>query len=144
MIYDSLQNKERYRHIPKLYEALCYLEQFSEENFPPERRVLGGVVKFLTLRTKPEAEAVFENHRLLGDIHYVIKGVEGIQTADLSHMVPTGEFSEEKDYGEYIGKPDGTYWIRPGYFAVVAPNEVHKTGIMESEPGEVKKIVYKL
>lgn len=143
MIYDHINNRDRYKYDQKLYQALCYIADHSGEPFPAERKVLGGVVKYLYIQTKPEDQAVFEVHHLLADVHYVVSGVEGFQTADLSAAVPSGPFSEEQDYGEFTAEPDGTYWIKPGYFAVAMPEEVHKTGIMLESPATVQKIVYK-
>ena len=144
MIYDHIRNKERYRYHEKLYEALCYIAEHAGEEFPAERRILAGIIKYLPLLTKPEEQAVFEMHKLQGDVQYMVEGVEGVQTLDLLAGEPAGEFSEEKDYGEYTGQPDGTYWLKPGYFAVFMPYEIHKTGIMDGTPKVVKKIVYKI
>lgn len=143
MIFDHIKNRDRYQYDQKLYGALCYIAGHANDPFPEERRILGGVVKYLNLKTKPEEEAAFEVHKILGDVQYMISGVEGIQTMDISCGTPSTEFSEEKDYGEFTGEPDGTYWLKPGYFVAVMPNEIHKTGIMKGVPMNVKKIVYK-
>lgn len=146
MIYDSIKNKERYREMPKLYEALCYLEGITEENFPEKKVVLDGIRKFVVPKkyeTEPEEAAPFEAHAIRADIHYMIKGTEGVQTADLREVTPLHEFSVPNDCGEYEGPVDGTYWIKPGYFALVLPGEVHRTGIMKDEPEPILKAVFK-
>lgn len=143
MIFDHIKNKERYKYDQKLYDALCYIDAHKDDEFPAERKVLAGIAKYLTLKTKPEQDAAFEVHHLQGDVQYMVSGTEGVQTMDFDCGTPTGEFSEEKDYGEFTGEPDGTYWLKPGYFMAVMPYEIHKTGIMYKEPGTVRKIVYK-
>jgi len=146
MIYDSIKNKERYKGIPKLYEGLCYLEQITKENFPAQRVVLDGKLKFVvpkTYSTKTEEEAKFEVHRTQADIHYMVEGVEGVQTGDSSEMELKGEFSEERDWGEYVGTPSGTYWLTPGHFIATFPNEAHKTGILKDGSKPILKAVYK-
>jgi len=146
MIYDSIKNKDRYKFDPKLYEALCYLERVTEENFPESKVVLDGILKFVVPKvydTEPVEDAPFEAHAIRADIHYMVVGTEGIQTADTESMKLKGEFSVPNDCGEYEGEPDGTYWIQPGYFAVAFPGEIHKTGIMKGTPEPIKKAVYK-
>lgn len=146
MIFDSILNKERYREIPWLYEALCSLEQITAETLPHERLTLDGTRKFIVPKryeTEPEEQAAFEAHRLRADIHYMLRGIEGVQTADLRAVTELAPFSEEKDCGEYAGPVDGTYWLRPGYFALVLPGEVHRTGIMNGQPEPIVKAVYK-
>lgn len=146
MIYDSIKNKERYKNMPKLYEALCYLEGITEENFPDKKIVLDGIRKFVVPKvyeTESEETAPYESHAIRADIHYMIRGVEGVQTADLMEVTPLREFSVDHDCGEYEGPVDGTYWIKPGYFAVVLPGEVHRTGIMNGKPEPILKAVYK-
>lgn len=146
MIYDSIKNIDRYRNIPQLYEGLLYLRTITKENFPKQRVVLDGKKKFAVpklYRTKSPEEAHFEVHRTQADIHYMVEGVEGVQTADSAEMELQGTFSEERDWGEYTGVPDGTYWIRPGYFAATFPGEAHKTGLCAGRPQNIRKLVYK-
>lgn len=146
MIYDSILNKDRYKDMPKLYEALCYLENITEENFPQSRVVLNGKLKFVVPKnyeTEPEEDAPLEVHAIRADIHYMVKGVEGVQTADARTLKVKVPFSEEKDCGEYEGEVDGTYWLKPGYFALVLPGEAHRTGIMNGKPEPILKAVYK-
>ena len=146
MIYDHIDNRDRYKGMPKLYEGLCWLANVTEENFPKERVVLDGKMKFVvpkTYTTKTEEEAAFENHRTQADIHYMVRGVEGIRVEDVSRMQLVGEFSEERDWGKYEGEVEGITWIRDGYFVAVLPGEAHKTGILKDEAKPILKAVYK-
>lgn len=146
MIYDHISNKDRYKGMPQLYEGLCWLAEITEENFHYERVTLDGKLKFVvpkTYETKPEDEAKFENHRTQADIHYMVKGCEGIKVEDISKMELVGEFSEERDWGEYKGDVDGITWIKDGYFVAVLPGEAHKTGIMFGESKPILKSVFK-
>ena len=146
MVYDSIANKDRYKDIPQLYQGLCYLAGITRENFPRERVVLDGKRRFVvpkTYSTKDVNEAKFEVHRTQADIHYMVEGEEGVQTADHTAMTLKGEFSTERDWGEYVGEPDGCYWLRPGYFLATFPYEAHKTGIARGESRPILKAVYK-
>lgn len=149
MIFDSIKNKDKYKDMPKVYEALCYLDTITEENFPQKRIDLKpdnqAFVVPKVYDTEHEETAPFECHRLRADIHYMVVGTEGVQTADVndSRIIPNGEFRVPNDCGDFSGEPDGTYWIRPGYFALCFPGEVHRTGIMKGKPETIKKAVYK-
>lgn len=146
MIYDHIKNRERYKGIPKLYEGLCTLAKINEENFPKERVVIDGKMKFIvpkTYTTKTEEEAKFEIHHTQCDVHYMVHGVEGIKVEDMDKMERKGDFSTERDWGEYVGDVDGIVWISDGYFVATFPDEAHKTGIMKEEPAPILKAVYK-
>jgi len=150
MIFDSIRNKDLYKGMPKVYEALCRLEKITAETLPAKREDYEPDNQFFLVPkvydTEPEEVAPFEAHRLRADIHYMLEGVEGVQTADVNdpRIVPDGEFRVNNDCGEFIGQPDGTYWLRPGYFALCFPGEVHRTGIMDGEPKPIKKAVFKI
>lgn len=146
MIYDSIKNKDRYKYDPKLYEGLCHLASLTPETFPEKKLVIDGIKKFIVPKvydTEPEEVAPFEAHAIRADIHYMLEGTEGVQTADESACKVIGEFSVPNDCGIYEGEVDGTYWIHPGYFCLVFPHEVHRTGIMQGSPKPIKKAVYK-
>lgn len=147
MIYDSIKNKERYKDMPKLYEALCYLETLTPENFTENRITLDGIKKFVVRKdydTESTETAPYEVHHIRADIHYMLVGTEGVQTGDEAELTPIkGGYVLEKDCGEVEGHVDGTYWIKPGYFALVLPYEAHKTGIMVDKPERILKAVYK-
>ncbi len=150
MIFDSIKNKEKYKEMKRVYEALCYLETLTEENFPEKRIDFEPNNQFFVVPkvydTEPEEVAPFEAHRLRADIHYMVVGTEGVQTADVNdeRITPNGEFRVSSDCGDFFGQPDGTYWIRPGYFAISFPGEVHRTGIMKDKPEPIKKAVFKI
>jgi biofilm protein TabA len=150
MIFDSIKNKDLYKDMPRIYQALTYLETLTPETLPEKRTDFEPDNQFFLVPkrydTEPESVAPFEAHRLRIDIHYMLEGVEGIQTADVNdeRITPNGEFRVNNDCGEFFGEPDGTYWLRPGYFAISFPGEVHRTGIMQGEPKPIKKAVFKI
>lgn len=150
MIFDNIKNKDRYKDMPKIYKALCYLETLTEENFPEKRIDFEPDNQYFVVpkvyETEPEETAPFECHRLRADIHCMVVGTEGAQTADVNdeRITPNGEFRVSGDCGDFFGEPDGTYWIRPGYFLIAFPGEVHRTGIMNGKPESIKKAVIKI
>jgi len=150
MIFDSIKNKELYKGMPRIYKALEYLETLAPETLPEKRTDFEPDNMFFVVPkrydTEPESVAPFEAHKLRLDIHYMLEGCEGVQTADINdpRISPDGEFRDKNDCGEFIGEVDGTYWLRPGYFALSFPGEIHRTGIMKSKPEPIKKAVFKI
>jgi YhcH/YjgK/YiaL family protein len=150
MIFDTIRNKHLYRDMPRVYQALEYLEALTITTLPGKRVDFEPDNKFFIVPkiyvTEPENVAPLEAHRLRIDIHYMLEGVEGIQTVAVSdeRIIPDGEFRVSDDCGEFSGETDGTYWLRPGYFALCFPGEAHRTGIMRDEPRPIKKAVFKI
>ncbi len=147
MIFDKIVNRENYRDYPELYRVLCYLASLKTDELPLPNTVLVkdkifcNPVKFVS---KPEEQCKYEIHRKYIDLHYIVKGVEGIATADVNKLEVDTPFDEDKDIGFYTGKEDGRYYLRSGDFMVCYPSDAHKVGMMENEPQSVEKIVVKI
>lgn len=146
MIFDNISNYKNYTGYPELYEALSFLAglegRMPEESVVlKEDRVLCNPVRFIS---KPEAECKYEAHRKFIDVHYVLKGVEGIATADVDTLETDTPFDEGKDIGFYTGPEAGRYYLRRGDFMVCFPSDAHKVGMMEESPQPVEKVVIKI
>jgi len=148
MIIDSIKNIKRYKGDAKLYRALEYLFSITDENFPSEKVFLEGNKLFfipVNYETKAEADCPIEAHEIRADIHYIMKGREGVQISRVETMKPLGEFgADEPDYGEFEGEMDGTMYISEGYFAAIYPGEAHRVRVMDGQPKPVRKIVVKM
>jgi biofilm protein TabA len=149
MIFDSIKNKEFYKGMPRIYEALEFLETLTPDTLP-EKRVDFEQDEYYVLPkrydTVPEQDIPFEVHHARLDIHYMLEGCEGVQSVDETDpsVKPLAEFREDKDIGRFNAEPDGTYWLRPGYFALSLPGEVHKTGFFKDQPIAIKKAIVKI
>lgn len=147
MIFDTISNKHNYRSDKLLSKALDYLEQTTVATMPQSSVVLINEVMFanpITLISKPENDCMFEAHKKFIDLHYILDGVEGIATANLSMLKETVPFNSEQDIGFYTGAKDGQYFLKPGQFMVCWPSEAHKIAIMKDNPGTIKKLVVKI
>lgn len=147
MIFDSLKNKQHYQHIPLLYEALCFLDTISREELPPDGVVLIKNRLFCTpvsLTTRQECQGTFEAHRKYTDLHYIISGVERIATADIRTLSVTSVYDPENDVEFLEGIADSYCDIKPGQFMVCFPSDAHKPAIMQDQPADVRKIVFKI
>lgn len=146
MIFDSIQNKENYIEYPLLYRALCYLQALDGQLPEPgtiieEDRLFCNPVSLIS---RPETECVYEAHQNYADIHFIVRGREGIATADVKNLAETVAYDETKDIAFYEGRADGKYVLKPGDFMVCYPSDAHKVAIMAEEPEEIDKIVIKM
>lgn len=147
MIFDSICNYKNYIGYPELYEVLCFLAKLKEGEsveantvLAPDRISCNPVV----FMSKPENECRYEAHQKYIDIHYIVKGTEGIATADVNTLDVDIPFDGVKDIGFYTGKESGRYYLKKGDFMVCYPNDAHKVGMMLKEPQQIEKIVVKI
>lgn len=147
MIFDSIHNYNNYRGYPELYQVLSFLAGLGEgEAVKPntvlaEDRIFCNPVQFVS---KPESECKYEAHRKYIDVHYILKGEEGIATAGVGKLDVDTPYDEGKDIGFYTGKEDGRYLLKKGDFMVCYPSDAHKVGMMGAEPQAIEKIVVKI
>lgn len=147
MLFDSIQNRENYKDHPLIYQALDYLSRLQPGELPAPGTILIPDILFcnpVTLTSKPETECIFEAHQKYMDLHYIVEGVEGIATADISALKTVKPYDEQKDISFLDGKEDGRYDLKPGQFMVCWPNDAHKVAIMQEKPGHIKKVVFKI
>lgn len=147
MIFDSLKNKENYRHFPALYQALDYLSSLPGRELPAPHVVLNEDKLFCNLVTfisKPEDECRYEAHRNYIDLHFIVSGIERIATADICSLTSAVPYDPEKDIEFLSGDADGCYELKPDQFMVCFPNDAHKVAMMKGKPADVKKIVFKI
>lgn len=147
MIFDTLKNKDNYRHDPLLFQALEYLSTLEPGTLPSETQILTEGVLFcnpVCFTSKPESECKYEAHQNYIDLHYIVEGVEGIATADCASLTVTEAYDVEKDILFLSGEEDGRYYLNPGQFMVCFPNDAHKVGMMADAPAPIRKIVFKI
>lgn len=147
MIFDSIKSKKNYISDSLIFRALEYLEGITSENMPEATVVLENDVLFanpVTLTSKSEEECIYEAHKNYIDLHYIIEGIEGIATSDISNLENVIAYDKTKDIGFYKGEKDGQYYLKSGQFMVCWPNDAHKVAIMKDNPSEIKKMVVKI
>lgn len=146
MIFDSIRNKENYREYPTLYKALCFLQDL-DGRLPAPNTVIEERDMFcnpVSLVSKPEEQCIYEAHRIYADLHFIVRGKEGIATADVAELSETVPYDHTKDIAFYEGEASGKYVLKPGDFMVCYPSDAHKVAMMEEKPEEIDKIVVKI
>lgn len=147
MIIDSIENRDNYKDFHLLYRALKYLASLSSDKTPASNTVFIPDILYcnvVNLTSKPEAECIYEAHRNYIDLHYIVSGIEGIATSDITDLTSVVPYSREKDIEFLTGAESGRYYLKPGQFMVCFPNDAHKVAIMKNQPAKIEKIVFKI
>ncbi len=147
MIFDHIDKAASYQGLGPLFDqAFAYLKNFSHQT-PDGRYALEGDRLFAlvqSVQTKPAADGVYESHETYADIHFVFQGEEVIYQSPLSRLNPRGEFNAKDDYLLYDGVDESALHLREGYFALLLPQDGHKTGCQAEAASAIRKVVIKL
>ncbi len=148
MIFDHIDNRAKYRHIPWLFDTLEAMLEVTEQNFSAGKIALDGELRFLNCNdyhSKPEAEAFFEAHKTYIDIHMLVAGAERIGHNAMTELEETQAYNQKDDYALYRGAVKSQFALKPGWFLVLMPGEPHMVGLNpEHSSVPVKKIVAKI
>lgn len=140
MIFDKLENFSRYH-----FETNFIMDDLRKGQFEKGKFEVDGNNKFgigLTYETQDAAKALWEAHRKYLDIHVILEGEEYVLISDIENMKSCKEY--EDDYELFNGEAQQYILLKPGYFLILFPNEVHKTTVMAISPCLVRKKVFKL
>jgi biofilm protein TabA len=146
MILDKIENLARYQ---TLHAGIKDAANAIASGLPSEKKftINGELVWGLNLQYKlrTETEPLWEAHRKHLDFHMVMKGDERIDICDIANTTPTTEFDDAGDYQLFTAKKEQTIILKPGYFMILFPNEVHRVGVIaDSGDIEISKVVLKL
>ena len=73
----------------------------------------------------------------------MLEGEERFGYAPIDTMEPSVEYDVEKDFELFTGTGD-FITLRPGFFCIVGPDDVHMPGqAIDEHPAPVKKLVFK-
>ena len=112
----------------------------------PGRHDIDGEALFLNLNeyeTKPFEECKFEAHKCYIDVHFMVSGVERIDSQDTGKC-DAEPFNEEGDFMLLDGEAATQVVLTPGTFAAYFPEDAHKPGIAIDACAHVKKGVFKV
>jgi biofilm protein TabA len=151
MIYGQLKNfeQEKAAFSPALQKGLLYLKNTDLSTLTVGRHDIDGDTMFALVSeyvTEPKKDRKPEAHQKYIDIQYLASGEEMIGCSPLSpkYEVLQDEL-ELKDlifYKEVEQEVD--LLLKPGIYAVLFPNDVHRPCCMESSAAKVKKVVIKI
>lgn len=139
MIFDKLENIDKYGFDFNFVIENLNKSEYVKGKFDISEPELFGIG--IEYETKESHEALWESHRKYLDIHVVLEGEEYINISDIKQMRSSKKY--EDDYELFIGNTQHSILMKPGYFLVLFPHEVHQTGIKIKTSKNVKKIVYK-
>lgn len=94
--------------------------------------------------TKQSDELKYEAHRNFIDLHIVLEGEEYVCINDVQNMASIQPYEKENDYELFEGEFKHKVILKKGNFLILYPDDAHKTGIIVSKSGSVKKIVVKI
>ena len=126
MIVDSLKNAALYYSVnPRLERAFEYLKRVDLSTLEPGK-----------------AEAKLEVHNDYLDVQVVLRGTEGFgwsERVDLKQ--PKETFNAEKDIQFFDDEPQTYYYLRPGQFTILLPEDGHAPLVGE---GPIRKAILKV
>ena len=148
MIFDKISNWKNYFQSNAAWKKTFeFIQKASdlEGGFEIDGRNIYASVSCIATR---EADSIFEAHRDYADIHIRLAGEETIYSTCINDdMTVNTPYDKEKDFilFEGIQSPDTEVIIRPGYFALYLPDDVHKPCVMTGDsPVNTKKIIVKI
>ncbi|MDR3570072.1 MAG: YhcH/YjgK/YiaL family protein [Syntrophobacteraceae bacterium] len=147
MIYDTFENFGKYFHTGgPLHRALTFAAAFDPSGpngrYEIEAEDIFAIVS--SYETSLASQNSFEIHRKYADVQIVIEGEEKIEVW-LSGLKTAGDYDEIKDKESLEAPLDSAALVmRPGYFAVLYPNEAHRPGCDYRGKSQVRKIVVKV
>ncbi len=147
MILDSLKNAELYYSLsPRLKAAFDYINSTDLAAMEAGRYEIDGENIFINImerELKAPADAKIEVHNKYADIQVVVSGEpEGFGYTPRHELnSPVEEFNEVKDIQFFADVPQTTYFVRPGQFTLLLPEDGHAPLIGS---GCVKKAVVKV
>ncbi|HAN00170.1 MAG TPA: YhcH/YjgK/YiaL family protein [Marinilabiliales bacterium] len=147
MILDHVKNIERYRTLSaNLAKAIDFITANDLARFVAGKHLIDGEQVFLLMNeyeTKPEADCKTETHRKYIDIQLMLSGAEKVGYAFLENQKVVEGYNVEKDYTFYEAELD-YFILKPQWFAIFFPTDMHCPSIKAEQPGFVCKAVVKV
>lgn len=147
MIYDKIENINRYMGLsPQLDAGLRFLQELREDIAPGRHELGGNYANVDEYVTKQVNEAGFEAHRKYIDIQYLIHGEERVLVRHLDELDCTVPYDEGRDVAFYRHSDERAVEVTlgRGAFVVFFPDDAHEPQLAIGEPKAVKKVVVKV
>jgi YhcH/YjgK/YiaL family protein len=148
MIYDRFEHLDLYfRPETLLKRALVYARDAARTVPDGRVDVDGGrlYASVATYETGAREERRFEAHRAYIDVQALLEGEERIDLS-LEKELPVLEAYDEKKDVMFLNPPPqfASLVMRPGWFAVFFPHDIHRPGVHLQGKRRVRKIVMKV
>jgi YhcH/YjgK/YiaL family protein len=149
MIYDRFENRKKYFHSDSpLLRALSFAAEFDPSR--PDGRYDIDADNIFALVSSYETsldstDGLLEVHRSHVDVHVVLAGEEKMEISLSSDLKQIGDYEKTPDRAMLAASKDSAALaLRPGYFAVIYPNEAHRPGCRLDGKVAVRKMVVKV
>ncbi|GIL16557.1 MAG: hypothetical protein BroJett040_03080 [Oligoflexia bacterium] len=151
MIFDRIENLPKYFSSGLWEQAYQFaLQSLKDPQIQNGEVKIAGEDLFARINsypTKSEDLCIVEAHVQYIDIHFMIEGEEIVFIHPKSELKAKTEYDQASDYTFYEAPKDYalSFKLTPGHFAVIFPDEAHKTQVQAGQcPAQNKKIVFKL
>ncbi|MCF8296143.1 MAG: YhcH/YjgK/YiaL family protein [Melioribacteraceae bacterium] len=94
--------------------------------------------------TKQNINSILEGHKKYIDFHFLLEGSEVIDYEPLINQRIVTEYNDVEDYCLFSCRTPSKLRLEKGLFALFFPSDLHYTGIAETQPSYVKKVVIKI
>jgi len=148
MIYDRFENLHLYcQPGTRLHRALVHARDVARSVADGRMDIDGDrlYASVSTYETGSREERRFEAHRKYIDVQVLLEGEECIDVS-LEKDLPTLEAYDEKKDVMFMKPPQhvASLPMRPGWFGVFYPHDIHRPGCHLREKRRVHKIVMKV
>jgi YhcH/YjgK/YiaL family protein len=147
MIYDSIQNIQRYKGLSAHIDlAIDFILSKGLDGLTEGKHNIEGEAVFVLMNayeTRNVKDCASETHKKYIDIQVMLEGKERFGHAFLAQQTVIDGYHSDKDYTFYDGPMDYLV-LEKGQFAVFYPSDIHQPGIAVDAPMQVKKAVFKV
>lgn len=148
MIYDTFEHLELYAQPGTLmHQALVYARDFDQSKADGRQEIDGDRLYALvnSYDSSPREERRYEAHKRYADIQVLLEGEEAIDVSLESNLPVIQEYNPTKDILYHQPPTDtATLVMKPGYFAIFYPQDVHRPNCQLHGKIHVRKIVMKV
>ena len=144
MIFDTIENVKNYKGLGRVFTALEFLANTDFSALPLGKKELDGDNMYYVMQeyeTSPDREV--EGHYKYIDVQAVLCGEEIIGVAPISSPKTVKKDSPETDCCFYTCETQPIL-MKPSYFLVLYPNDLHRPGVCVNSPAHCRKVVIKI
>ncbi len=148
MIYDRFEHAAQYfKEGGPLHKAISYAANLDSSMADGKHEIEGDAIYALVMsyETSPAEKCRFEAHRKYIDLQVLFEGEERIDVSLEQNLRTLEEYSEENDV-EFFESPTiyTSLVMKPGYFALFYPHDIHRPNCRLHGPGNARKVVVKV
>lgn len=144
MIFDKLENIDKYNQIPKY--AIEFIKRLNKD-FECQRYELTETdfVNVESYNTKLSENCFFEAHKEYADVQIILSGMERLDYTDIEKLEVKTPYKKDIEFYHNTVKETCSVVLDGSNFVYFAPNEAHRPQMTYNQKSvEVKKAVVKI